>query len=194
VLGRVVQDTVGGGPVTLGAGYACFVLGVREVEQRQALLVGLLRVGGRVVDAADAGGEQVDRRELAHGVVVAGARVDQVRDPMLDMRVVRLVDLDLVLVVVGRDDRGEPGALDSLGQAAEPGEEIAGDVLVVPEAASTCSRTMLGGHRPSPSRAPAPAFAVHGEAWRGSVLPHSLHAHPFRMRVQARHGLRCRAR
>ena len=59
VLRGVVQHAVGGRAVTLGAGDPRFVVGVLEVEQRQPLLVGLLGVRGRVVDAADARGEQV---------------------------------------------------------------------------------------------------------------------------------------
>ena len=145
MLGSVVQDAVGGCPVPFGAGDASLKVGVLDVEERQRLGVGLLGVRGGVVHTADAGSEQVCLGQVPGRVVTGRLGVDEVGDPVLDMRMVGFVDLDLVAVVVGGGDRGEPRAFDSLGQAAEPGEEVHSGVLVVTESTTTCGRSAGGG-------------------------------------------------
>ncbi len=136
VLGDVVQGAARGGAVTLGPGDTRFELRVVEIEQRQALLVRPLGVGLRVVDAGDSGDQEVGGGQVAGGVVVGGLGVDQVRDPVLGVRVVRLVDRHLVGVVVGGHDRGEAGEADALGQASETGEQVDRDEVVMAEAAA----------------------------------------------------------
>jgi hypothetical protein len=88
-------------------------------------------------------------------VVVGRVGVNEVGDPVLGVRVVRLVHLDLVGVVVRRHDRGEPGHLDAACQATEAGEQVDRDQVVVGEPATTCSWAVLGsaGHAGSPRRA-----------------------------------------
>jgi hypothetical protein len=66
---------------------------------------------------------------------------------MFRVGVVRLVDLDLVRVVVRGHDRGEPSPLDPLSEAAEPGKQINGDHVVVAEPATPGSWAVHRGGR-----------------------------------------------
>ncbi|GAA4981363.1 hypothetical protein GCM10025734_01680 [Kitasatospora paranensis] len=147
MLGGVVQDAVRSSAVALGLRDPSFEVRVVEVEQGQALLVRLLGVGLRVVDAGDAGDQEVGSGQVAGRVVVGGFGIDQVRDPVFGVRVVRLVDLDLVGVVVGSHDRGESGHLDATGQASEPGEQVHCDEVVVTEAAAPGGGPVSSGAR-----------------------------------------------
>ena len=59
------------------------------------MFVGLLGVGLGVVDAADTGGQKVGGGQVPNGVVGRRFRVDQVGDPVLGVRVIRFVNVDL---------------------------------------------------------------------------------------------------
>lgn len=143
VLVGVVQHTVGRCAVPLGSGGAFLELGVVEVEQRQTLFVGALGVGLGMVGAGHPGDQQIGRREFAHRVVGVGVGVDQIGDPVLDMRVVGLVHLDLVAVVVGPDDGVESGGLDALGESAESREQVQRGRVVVTESSAAQRRSMF---------------------------------------------------
>ena len=156
VLGGVLQNADRRRSVTLGPGDAGFVLGVLEVEQRQALFVRLLRVRLAVVDAADARSEEVCGGKVSRRVVVGGLPVDQVGDPVLSVRVVGLVNPHLVLVVVRRHDHVEAGQLDPLRETTEAREGVDSHEGVVLEPTSLQRRAPLcGAHDALPEKVSA---------------------------------------
>lgn len=100
VVGGVVQDAVGGSAVLFGAGDAGVEVRVFQIKEGQALFVSLLGVGLGVVDAADTGSEEVGGGQVPNGVVGRRLGVDQVGDPVLGVRMICLVNLDLKFAVV----------------------------------------------------------------------------------------------
>ncbi|SHW55409.1 Uncharacterised protein [Mycobacteroides abscessus subsp. abscessus] len=120
VLGCIVQYAIGRRTVALRTGHALFKIGVIEVKKRQALLVCLLRIGLRVVDAADTSRQQISGWQIASGVIIRGLRIDKIGDPVLGLWMIGLVHFNFISVVVCAHDRAEPGELAGAGQAPKP--------------------------------------------------------------------------
>lgn len=99
------------------------------------MFVSLLGVGLGVVDAADTGSEEVGGGQVPNGVVGRRLGVDQVGDPVLGVRMIRLVNLDLKFAMVRARNCRKARALQTFREPTEPGEQVDGGQFVVGEAA-----------------------------------------------------------